>query len=67
MVSLGFRVGAWDYLRWKHIKPLGMIRVKLLPPKLQFMKKIKELPPRSYTVISAILSQSRERIKIANY
>jgi hypothetical protein len=30
MISCGFRIGAWDYLKWKHITPIEMKRAKLL-------------------------------------
>jgi hypothetical protein len=34
MVSSGIRLGAWDYLKWKHVKPLRNDEGKIVAAKL---------------------------------
>ena len=34
MVSSGIRIGAWDYLRWKNVKPLTNDKGEIIAAKL---------------------------------
>jgi hypothetical protein len=34
MVSSGIRIGAWDYLRWKHISPISNNKGEIIAAKL---------------------------------
>lgn len=35
MVSSGIRIGAWDYLQWKHVSPVMDEKDKIIAAKLQ--------------------------------
>ena len=30
MISSGIRIGAWDYLRWKHVKPIANDKTEII-------------------------------------
>ena len=42
MCSSGIRLGAWDYLRWKHIIPILNDKNELLLLKLEYMQMRKK-------------------------
>ena len=49
MVSGGFRLGAWDYLRWKHVSPLVNEKSEIIAAKLVIYA---EEPEEYYTFIT---------------
>jgi len=35
MISSGIRIGAWDYLQWKHIEPITKENGEIIAAKLR--------------------------------
>lgn len=56
MVSSGIRLGAWDYLRWKHVKPITSEEGKIIAAKLDvYSGDVEEyytfMTPQAYTAL----------------
>jgi hypothetical protein len=43
MISSGIRLGAWDYLKWKHIVPIENERAHLSDQLLFLTERIQEI------------------------
>ena len=56
MVSSGIRLGAWDYLRWKHVKPINESDGEIIVAKLDvYSGDVEEyytfITPEAYTAL----------------
>ena len=55
MVSSGIRLGAWDYIQWKHIIPFTDKEGKIIAAKLLFIQEIKKnilhLLPQKHIIV----------------
>jgi predicted kinase len=57
MVSSGIRIGAWDYLRWKHVKPITNDKEEIIVAKLAVYAGDREeyysfITPEAYTSLN---------------